>query len=320
MNIALIDPSIRARNLPSINLGDVIITKSVVSELKSAIPNAKIRRISSHTPISVWRLYDILRSKHIIVGGTNILSSDVETYNQWKIGKYGKLVVHQAVLMGAGWWQYQPPALRSSKEFYRSVLASSKTHSLRDNYSLGRFREMGDWSAVNTSCPTMWSIGDRCINHRAKSNVVLATVTDYLPSPSEDKAFLRCLASRYQQVFVWPQGSYDAAYLQSLGEPVNLLEHSMASLDCFLMENPGCDYVGTRLHCGIYCLGRGHRSLIVTVDNRALEIAKDTMLPVIPRGDLQALSHWLNAPRPVSMSIDQRSIELWKRQFSEADG
>jgi ADP-heptose:LPS heptosyltransferase len=43
MNIALIDPSIRARNLPSINLGDVIITKSVVSELKSAIPNAKIR-------------------------------------------------------------------------------------------------------------------------------------------------------------------------------------------------------------------------------------------------------------------------------------
>ena len=319
MNVALIDPSIRCGNKPSINLGDLIIGDSIRKELRAIIPGARIKRISSHEPVPLFKLYDIWRSRFVIVGGTNLLSSDVETYNQWKIGKFGKLAVRNAVLMGAGWWQYQPPALQTSRDFYRTVLSRKRIHSLRDSYSLGRFREMSDWSAVNTSCPTMWSIGEKLVNKRPKSNVVLATVTDYLPSPPEDKAFLKFLLSKYQRVFMWPQGSYDAAYITSLGESVVLLEHSLESLNSFLTANPGCDYVGTRLHCGIYCLGRGHRSLIVTVDNRALEIAKDTMLPVIPRGDLQALSHWLNAPRPVSMTIDQRSIELWKRQFSEAD-
>ena len=43
------------------------------------------------------------------------------------------------------------------------------------------------------------------------------------------------------------------------------------------------DYVGTRLHAGIFALNHKVRSIIVAVDNRAIEIAKDTNLPIVRR-------------------------------------
>jgi polysaccharide pyruvyl transferase WcaK-like protein len=315
MNVTLIDPSIRRRNLPSINLGDVIIGKSVLSELNSLFPHARIWRVSSHQRISLWRCFHILRSKHIIIGGTNILSSDTDAYNQWKIGKLGALMLRGAVLMGAGWWQYQPPAAECSRAFYRKVLSASCAHSLRDGYSLGRFQDMGRWRAVNTGCPTMWSLAHKIVNNRRANKIVLATLTDYKPNPTDDKMLLRFLATHYERVFVWPQGSNDAAYIESLGEKNTLLEHSFESLVTFLEANPSADYVGTRLHCGIYCLNKGHRSMILSVDNRATEIAKDTRLPVIPRGDLEALKSWLREPKPVLIAIDRRAVDKWRSEF-----
>lgn len=47
------------------------------------------------------------------------------------------------------------------------------------------------------------------------------------------------------------------------------------------------DYVGTRLHGKIRVLNREKRAIILAVDNRAIEIANDTALPVVRREDIQ---------------------------------
>ena len=43
------------------------------------------------------------------------------------------------------------------------------------------------------------------------------------------------------------------------------------------------DYIGTRLHAGIYCLEHFKRSIIIGVDNESYWIGKDSNLLVIPK-------------------------------------
>ncbi len=74
---------------------------------------------------------------------------------------------------------------------------------------------------------------------------------------------------------------------------MHCLEHTFDSLKKFLASGTPVDYIGTRLHGGVFCLLRGKRSLIVEVDNRATEIARDTGLPTVKRVDLETLRRWI---------------------------
>ena len=47
------------------------------------------------------------------------------------------------------------------------------------------------------------------------------------------------------------------------------------------------DYVGTRLHAGIRALQHKKRTIIIGIDNRAIEKAKDFNLTVIDRKNIK---------------------------------
>jgi polysaccharide pyruvyl transferase WcaK-like protein len=75
------------------------------------------------------------------------------------------------------------------------------------------------------------------------------------------------------------------------------------------------DYVGTRLHAGVLCLEHRVRTLIVSIDNRAREIAADTGLPCVARTDRAGLMHWIDGNEKTNLRLPKDEISTWRRQF-----
>jgi polysaccharide pyruvyl transferase WcaK-like protein len=90
---------------------------------------------------------------------------------------------------------------------------------------------------------------------------------------------------------------------------------TLAAYDAVLQAGP-VDFVGNRLHGGIRALQKGRRALILSLDNRAAEIARDTCLPVISlENGLTALDDWLRRPDPIEIVLPKPAIAAWREQF-----
>ena len=75
-------------------------------------------------------------------------------------------------------------------------------------------------------------------------------------------------------------------------------------------------YVGTRLHAGIHAMNRKVRSVILAVDNRAIEMGRDFNLPVIRREELEEkLQERIYGSWNTQIKIPVDSIVKWKKQF-----
>ncbi len=317
MLIAVFDPAVGPYG-PSSNLGDLIIAEAVHRELKLLFPNATFRHYSTHRKPTARELVRIWTADLVIVGGSNLLCEDFSRFKQWKLDLWQALIVKNAVLMGVGAWQYGCQMSSDARRFFRNVLSSRAVHSVRDEYTTRSLKRMGITNIINTHCPTMWPLSGKpreYFGDRARS--VLTTITDYNQSERlHDENNLRHLTELYDDVYVWPQGDRDRNYLDTfdyhLLKKLRMVPRTMAALDILLAEEH-LDYVGTRLHCGIKCMNHGVRSLILSVDNRASEISKDTGLPVVSRADARlSVSRWYEANEKPSLSLNQDAINEWQ--------
>ena len=100
-------------------------------------------------------------------------------------------------------------------------------------------------------------------------------------------------------------------------EKITILGNSLDSLQANNYLKDNLDYVGSRLHGGIYALRHGKRSLILAVDNRALEIHKDTNLPVIPREATDGLAEIINSEWATEINLPQEAIDQFINQFKK---
>jgi hypothetical protein len=214
--IVLFDPSLsNNEGAFSINLGDVIIYDSIMKFLKSSFGDYEIVRISTHIPIEKKEKNLIKDSEYIFVGGTNLLSSDIKVYNQWK-NNYNKFliefpIVNNAILFGVGWWQYQDKPTKYTSSFYKKLLSSNFNHSVRDSYSESKVNELGIRNCINTSCPTTWSL-EGMNSDRKKKNVnnVLLMLTDYHPNVEIDNKLINLLLEKFDdKIYFFPQGNLD---------------------------------------------------------------------------------------------------------------
>ena len=83
-----------------------------------------------------------------------------------------------------------------------------------------------------------------------------------------------------------------------------------------VLEQSDLDYVGTRLHAGIRALSKGHRSLIISIDNRAECISADTGLPILKREDVRLmLKERLSRNFETNITLPRENIIRWKGQF-----
>ena len=81
------------------------------------------------------------------------------------------------------------------------------------------------------------------------------------------------------------------------------------------MKNNDIDYIGTRLHAGIYAMQNKRRSIILIVDNRARDMKKTYNLVAVERDDIQQLNKIINTTIKTNIKINENYIKEWKEQF-----
>jgi len=322
MAVLLFNPTLKDNNgTLNSNLGDLIITQAVMAEMNRLFPGEEVVSISSHTMPGDAEISKIKRARHRIVGGTNVLGSDMRNCRQWSIpGRV--MALHPAVLCGVGWQHYQPPVKLFTRVLLNFALSRTYVHSVRDAYTKKKLATCGVWNVVNTSCPTLWGLAGqrKVVNTRKPAKSVLLMLTDYRKDEEADRLLVSFLGGYYGTIYFWPQGEMDLSYLLSLitdkmFNPV-ILERTLDALDRCLSAVTDLDYVGTRLHGGIRCLIAGKRSLILEVDNRAAEIAKETGLPSLPRTDMADIKRWVTDGWESEIWVDDKPVRKWRQQFA----
>ena len=302
------------------NIGDFIIMDSVNKELKKLFTKDMFFYSFTHEKISkaTYKLNNI--SDYSFIGGTNLLSSNMDRYNQWKINVIDSFFIKDIILMGVGWWQYQTKPNFYTKYLLNKILHKNMIHSVRDSYTESMLKSIGITNVINTGCPTMWELTlEHCRNIPCeKAENVVFTLTDYNKDFLNDQKLINILLRNYKKVYFWPQGSRDLEYLYTLNnfEKITILGGNLSSYDKLLDDfNISLDYIGTRLHAGIRALQKSRRTIILAIDNRAAEKSKDFNLKVLPRNQIEKLERLLRSKFITEIYINEENINKWKSQF-----
>lgn len=295
------------------NAGDQIITQAITTHVLERSGVGAVR-VPTHQHPSFSEKRSLFRSRTVLAGGSNLLSSHMERHRQWFVTPDLALAMRgKVILCGVGWWQYQSEPCYYTERLLKWILNPSALHSVRDSYTAERLGGLG-FKAVNTGCPTMW----QTVRTRPNAaGTVVATLTDYLKNPENDRRFLQELSSMYGAVRVVAMAQEDVDYFATLDVPENVrmagvglatLDHELSTAD---------EYVGTRLHAGVRALQIGVPAVVIAVDNRATEIARDTALPVIPRGSVNrdALEAARRRAAGFLPAIDRSAVDAWRADF-----
>lgn len=301
------------------NLGDQIIMDAVMDAVHESIADANVAHsMATHRYPSPRDYLALRRSRFAVLGGTNALKSHMFVRSNWKVTPVDIALMRNVVLLGIGWQQYQGSPDRLTRWFFESVLSRSHLHSVRDSHSLKMLGRCVP-NVVNTSCPTLWALDEAALARvpRRKARKAVFALTHYRPH-ANDLPIYRHLLEHYEEVFFWPQQAEDVPYAASLG--MDRMTPIAPELEAYnaVLDHEDVDFVGARLHGGIRALQRGRRALILSVDNRAQEIARDTQLPVMSRESLGDIADWIDHPAPMRLNLPHDAIRAWKAQFRAA--
>lgn len=304
----------------SLNIGDEIIAESAKDSLSFIIDNTFQVEISTHLPLSYYYMRRLKKADYKFVLGSNLLKSTTFGFKrQWDVNLRMSKVTGPVILVGVGWWQYDNEPNLYTKLLLKSLLSKDHIHSVRDEYTLNVLKSMGISNVVNTACATMWKLDKaHCMTiSPEKSSTVVFTLTDYNKDVEKDTMFVEKLCELYTEVFYWPQGIEDFEYLNTLNvniQKITILAPTLKSFD-EVLNSSDIDYVGTRLHGGIRALQKRVRTLIIAIDNRAIEKHKNFNLPILNRDNINILPEILNADIHMDIQIPEENIKLWKNQF-----
>ncbi len=314
-SIGIHDPSVGTGNI-----GDYIIADSIERELNDIFKyNFKIY-FPSQEKLSLISYKKIYKMKYTFVGGSNLLSSNMNKRNQWKINLVDAIFIKNAILLGVGWWQYQMKPNFYTKYLLKRVLNKDYLHSVRDSFTESQLKSIGISNVINTACPTTWNLTEtHCdkIPNKKADNVVF-TLTDYMKDEKADKELIQILVKNYKNVYFWIQGSNDLNYFNSINttENIELISPTLAAYDHILTNTKSLDFVGTRLHAGIRALQKHIRTIVVAIDNRAIEKSKDINLKIILRDEIdKKLETMINEEFSTDIKLPLENIEKWKKQF-----
>lgn len=308
------------------NLGDEIIMDAVVRELGCIFPDRMLIRYPTHEPLRGSTKKHAWSNDMSFVGGSNLLRNywrNRARKNQWSLSLLDAWRMTPAILMGVGWNAYADEPEFKAKLFYGSALSKEWVHATRDSYTVEKLKQCGINNAINTGCPTLWSLDERILSEvpLKLSGEVVFTLTDYRKDAEWDLALIEQLLKIYKVVYFWPQGSEDNEYLLSLSKAIpglygrlNILPVNVNAYNN-LLRYRDVDYVGTRLHAGIRAMQLGRKCVIVGVDNRATEMGRDFCLPLIDREGVSDLFHLVNERTNKDVVIPSDAIQEWKGQF-----
>lgn len=319
-NILLLDTAVGSKNK-----GDDIIMECVRKELAPILKGNF--EYTLPTQVSPFHWYQVWRNSRRVrsyadcplkfVGGTNILAKNMRThYPQWNINLWNCKPLAGSILVGAGAGAGEHTDWYTTK-LYRKVLSHDYYHSCRDERTKLYLESLG-LKAIHTGCVTMWAMTpDFCKTiPTKKSGKVVFTLSGFIKD-DRDQFLIDTLLESYKEVYFWPQGIEDYDYLHKFTsiDKIKILEASKDAYDEFLTNNDA-DYVGTRLHGGVYAMRHRRRSIIIVIDERAREINKANNLVCIEKDSIQKnLKHLIEDDFKTEIIMDFDAINKWKSQF-----
>lgn len=310
--VTILDTSVSSNNL-----GDEIIMDAVHDVVHEVLPDAYLYRVPTHDYLGDYSRKLIAKSDFSVFGGTNMLDPDMLSKGAlWRLRPSDVSKISPVVLLGVGWRCYGEAASWRSRRLLNSVLSGDFAHSVRDSYTLDRLAGIKA-KVSNTACMTMWRLDEAACAKlpRTRATRVVTTLTFYSKDEAADRRMLELLKANYGTVAFWSQQAPDIDYLESLQVPgIEVIAPTLRAYNAYL-DNEDVDFVGTRLHGGIRAMQKGHRALILGIDNRATEIARDTGLPVVARGSDDAISAWIDGGQATTITLPVAAIDQWKAQF-----
>lgn len=311
----------------TLNLGDFIINECLEDEMKFLLDNQNVVRFSTHLPISRW--YQTFR-KNIIyktcnsadfkfLCGTNLFKNSlIRISPDWNINFTSVEYYKNSIAIGCGMDMNSKSSDPYTRYIYKHILSKDFIHSVRDERTRLFLEGLG-FKAINTGCPTLWGLSKEVCQRipTTKSQNVIFTLTDYKRDIEADKKLISILKRNYSELRYWIQGYDDYEYLKSLTDirNIKIIPYSLQAYKEALAQ-PNTDYVGTRLHAGIYAMRHQVRSIILSVDNRADDMVQTYNLPVVKRSNIEIeLEPKINSDFNTQIELPLEEIELWKGQF-----
>jgi len=303
------------------NLGNQIIMEAIYEVIDELFEEDFIYKLQYAEKFG-WKSLSIIRkSDYTFFGGTNALSSQMNKYKQMGFSLKDLLFIsNKIILFGVGWWQYQPPPNMYTRFFLKKLLSKDVIHSVRDSYTKTMLEKIGINNIINTSCPSTWKLTkEHCKDIPSKkSKDVITTVVDYNKQPYFDEKIINILLKYYDTVYIWIQGVGDLEYIKKLNltdiSRIKFIPPRLKKYDEFLQNNE-VDYIGLRLHAGIRALQHKKRTLIIAIDNRAKEIAKDINLNICERHEFNKIISFIENDYKTNIVIPIEEINKWKAQF-----
>jgi Polysaccharide pyruvyl transferase len=307
--IVVVDPGAR-----STNLGDRVISDAITARFVDPLLTAglEVRRIPLHGHLDDADRDLVRAASEVVVCGTNLLATHMRFRSPWQWSRSDiALATGKLTVLGAGWWQYQRSGVDPWTARWLRSLAGTKTWAVRDEYSHAKLQRAGV-ASVHLSCPSVWALHSQRLPS-GQSHVV-ATLTDYSQDPLADRRLHRWLEHRFDHVSYWPQGPGDERYIRELLGAVHVLDPSLAALDTALAE-PATAYIGLRLHAGIRAIQRGVPSLVLSIDNRAREIAASIGLGVASRYRISEVERLTRSGHTLALAVPHLAIDAWLGQW-----
>lgn len=320
--ILLLDTSIA-----TLNMGDEIINISIKENMGELLKKNYYITMPTHTPL-FYKYQNALYPKKLdiyksadykFLCGTNALYTNMlRPLPNWNIHLLNTGLVKNTILFGVGIGENSKAMNLYTKILYKKVLSNEYIHSTRDEKTKKMLEQLG-LKAANTGCPTLWKLTPEFCKEipTSKSDSVIFTLTYYHKDILNDKEMIKILKKCYKNVYFWPQCIMDLDYLKELGEDdgVSIVSPNLENYHDILGEE--IDYVGNRLHGGVFALQHKRRSIIIAIDYRAREMQKNYSIPCIDRENIskeledKILSTW----HTEISGLDFNKIEQWKKQF-----
>lgn len=319
-NILFLDTSIS-----SLNKGDEIIMECFKRELEFITNGNFVLNVPTHLApfhsYQVWRNSNRVNiyknSKYKFVGGSNLLIPNMFThFPQWNLNIFNYKAVKDCILVGVGKGGGNKTN-RYTTDLYKKLLNKQYYHSVRDERSK-LFLESIGIKAINTGCVTMWMLTPKFCQTipTLKSNQVVFTLTASVNKDNQYQELIDVLQKNYSKVYYWIQGIDDYKYLQEYSNIQNIKIINPTVQDFKrVLELNDIDYVGTRLHAGVYAMRHRKRTIIIAIDERAREINKSNNLNYIEKNDLSKLHKLINSRFETKITMPFDKIEMWKSQF-----
>ena len=308
------------------NVGDAIIMECVERELAFILNSGFVYHLPTHVPAfhsyAVWRnsfaVQNYANCDYKFIGGSNILAKNMLThYPQWNVNVFNYKPITGSICVGVGAGAGERTNAYTTN-LYRKILSHTYYHSVRDERSKRYVQDVLGLKAINTGCVTMWSLTPEFCKQipTNKAEDVVFTLTASTKPDARDQKLIDILKQEYRHVSFWIQGDKDEAYFHSFSN-TNGIEIIPPHKGAYArtLERENIEYVGTRLHGGIYALRHKKRAIIISIDERAESISTDTGLVTIDRNAMDSLPALINSRFETKLDIPFDEIARWKAQF-----